>query len=218
MTEAKFFKYRTGTTFVHKMPPALKIILMLALAIVAFYLPVKAALIGWGCAILFALFLRFTPLEIFSDLKPTLVYCVLMYIGSIIGNVVFYFSVVQEEKQIIEIFYLNPDYIPLLVRLGFSLSVTSILYRTTSNVQFNQGFSSIERFITRREETPFADTVSLTLTFIPGIVMNWHQIDNAWTARSGKNNIRKIITLVPLLFGVSMNKAYQKSFAIENRR
>ena len=102
--------------------------------------------------------------------------------------------------------------------MGLSLSITSVIYRTTSNIQFRQGFATIEQTLTRSDQSRFADLLGMTLTFIPRIVTYWQRIDTAWKARGGKNSLRKLITLTPRLVSVSLNDAYEKARAIENRK
>lgn len=209
-----FFRYQTGSSFLHRLHPVIKIILLFTLALSSFALPVKWALCAWAFFICFAIFLRFSPVDILNDLFPAFLYALMVYGASILSNVLTH----SADQSLIPLFYFNMQYLPLLVHLSLSLEITSIFYRTTSSLEFHQGFSQIEQFFTRKKESPWADSLSLTLTFVPEIVHNWQKIELAWKSRGGKNNIRKIITLVPLLFRVSFHSAYQKALALENRR
>ncbi len=213
MQQVQIFHYKTGNSFLHKMPPALKIFILLLFAVLAFRLSLNLCFLGWILALFCSILLKFTVKELFADLKPTIIYFFLMYTGSIITNLI-----ILEEKTLQAVFTLSLDYLLLFARLAFSLSITSLLYRTTSSVQFYLAFAQIERFFKKKEETPFADTISLTLGFIPSIIETWTHLENVWKAREGKNSIKKLIKLVPLLFSVSLNNAYNKSLAIENRK
>jgi len=203
-----FFHYRTGNTFMHRLPAWLKVLLIPVLAIIAFNLPVRTALIAWGVVLIFALFLRFSPKEIANDMKPTFLYLVILYNTSFVFN----YTLWKEGSggnvitfdEFVALFKFADEYALLFVRMGLSLSITAIIYRTTSNMQFRQGFASIERILTKKDEAPFSDMLGLTLTFIPRIVSYWQRIDTAWTARAGKSNARKLLTLVPRLFSVSL--------------
>ena len=110
------------------------------------------------------------------------------------------------------------EYRSLFVRLCLSLEISSLLYRTTSLGSFSDGFSAIERALTRREETPVADLLSLTITFIPRLLLFWQRIDLAWKARGGTPSVRRIVVLTPLLFRLGMHEAWQKALTRENRR
>ncbi|WP_407427316.1 hypothetical protein, partial [Treponema sp.] len=157
MENAAFFHYKTEITFLHRIPSWLKIILILILALAAFYLPVKICLIAYPVLILFsAIFLKFTPYEIFSDQKPSLAYIFLLYFATILLNIVNNFSTVDFSNffslkmfsEISKFFIPNLTYLPLLAHLTLSLEITSIFYRTTSHGQFKDGFSTIEMFLT----------------------------------------------------------------------
>lgn len=220
MEHASFFRYRTGNTWLHRMPPAAKIFLMLALAIASFYLPVPAAAIAWLFVLAAGRLFGFSAKDIFSDIQPALFYCFVLYLASLSQNALRWSQALEAGTvyPLSALFIPEPSHLALAAHLALSLSVSALFYRTTSNVQFHEGFAALERAITRKKSARYADSLSLTLTFIPQIVANWQQIDCAWKARGGKNGVRKIIALVPLLFSVSMKKAYDKALAIENRR
>lgn len=218
MDNAKFFHYKTGNSFLHKIPAWIKIILILVLAICSFYAPVKICIILFPIFLLFSFFLlNFTLSEIYSDLKPTIAYTILLYFATLILNLTTFLNT-EEKENILKIFVPNTTYIPLLVHLALSMQITSIFYRTTSIGQFKEGFSTIEKFFTKKDSSPISDTLSLTISFIPRIATFWNQIEKAWKARGGKENPQKILALIPRLFQVSMRFGYEKSLAITNRQ
>jgi len=213
MDNARFFHYKIGNSILHKLPAWIKLLLILVLSILAFFTPIKVFLLIYPSLILLSFFvLNFTISEIISDLKPTIVYTFLLSIATAIlmlPNIINHKEIDIKSLQ---------NYIPLLCHLALSLEITAIFYRTTSIAQFKDGFSTIERFFTRKQQTPISDTLALTISFIPRISTFWNRIEKAWKARSGKENITKILKLVPRLFQVSMREGYEKSLAIENRQ
>lgn len=226
MENAQFFHYKTQKTVLHSLPPALKILLILALAVVAFYLPVKICLVLWPILILLsAIFLKFRPSEIFSDQKPILAYVFLLYLAGLILNLSIHISSLsfpvetwnEVFKDFRKVFIPNLTYLPLLAHLALSLEITSIFYRTTSRGQFKDGFSSIEMFITRKDSAPLSDTLSLALSFIPRISTFWNKLELAWQSRGGKSSLKKAVFLFPKLFHAAMREGYEKSLAIQNR-
>lgn len=226
METARFFHYKTQKTFLHAMPPALKIVLIVALTLTAFYLPVPVCLVAYPALILFsAIFLRFTVSEIFSDSKPVIAYIVLLYAATLILNLAGYFSALNFQDTglrewcggIARAFIPKMTYLPLLAHLALSLEITSIFYRTTSHGQFRDGFCAIETLITQRDSAPVSDTLALALSFIPRISTFWARLSRAWLARGGKNSLAKALVLFPQLFHVAMREGYEKSLAIQNR-
>lgn len=222
MDKSLFFHYKTGSSFLHRMKPWTKILLMLVLAIGAFYAPVQIVPVLLFLLILFeSFYLNVTSGELFSDFKPVIAYFTLMMISTVIANMVSFFEegIYSSATFIDYARILIPDesYVKLLAGLALSVKISGIFYRTTSNSQFREGFSSIERCITRKKNAPFAETLALTITFIPRLVGFWNEIDTAWQARGGKRNLRRIKKLTPTLFKVSMREANLKSMARQNR-
>ncbi len=194
---------------------------MISLAIGAFYVPPLVALAVYVFLIIFSLaFLRLSPKEILKDNFPALSYAALLYAISIFLNAINFFKFFPNEnilKEALKIFIPRTSYVPLLLHLALSLELTSVFFKTTSVMQFNYGFRSIEHFFTRKERTPLADELSLTLTFIPRLTDFWLSLNLAWKARGGKDSPEKILKLTPALFKFSMNEAYTKAMAKENR-
>lgn len=226
MENAQFFHYKTQKTILHKIPSPLKIILIILLAVIAFYLPVTVCLAAYPVLILFsAIFLHFTLHEIFSDSKPMIAYVFLLYFATILLNAMNFFSnpgfqspgAENFPSEIIRIFIPNLTYLPLLVHLALSLEITSIFYRTTSQSQFKEGFSAIETFLTQKDSAPVSDTLALALSFIPRISTFWNRLTRAWISRGGKDSLKKAFVLFPKLFHVAMREGYEKSLAIQNR-
>lgn len=216
MESSVFFHYKTQETFLHRLNPALKIILIFFLALAAFYLPVKVCLAVYPILLLFSvLVLKFTLSEVRADASPLLAYIFLLYFATVLANTGVFLN--EGRKDFFSIFKPNLTYFPLLARLALSLEITSIFYRTTSTGQFKAGFASLEMFITRKDSAPFSDTLALAVSFIPRISVFWKRLENAWISRGGKNNLTKALYLFPKLFHVSLREGYEKSLAIQNR-
>lgn len=224
-----FFRYKSGSSFLHKAQPVLKLLLMILLSVFSFYINPLPALLIFFFVILFSLFyLKFTFKEIFTDNLPSIFYSLMLYMICLFSNFIFLFKGDFQNLQIQNlqnnffgklIFVLSPDenFFSMSIHLALSVEICSVFYRTTSQIQFNQAFSSIEYFLSKKDKTPVADTLSLTINFIPRIARLWNQIDFAWKARCGNKNITKISKLAPILFKTAMNDAYKKSFAKMNR-
>lgn len=218
MEKSLFFRYKTQTTILHKVPASIKLVAMLALAIIAFYTPIMHGVCIWLALLAFSkIVLKFSFAEIISDLKPTLSYTVLLYSATLIMNILDYFSKSAQTTSIITIFKPNAAYTLLLVHLALSMEISSLFFRTTSITEFKNGIAKIERLITKKEKAPLSETITLTFFFIPRITSFYTRISNAWKARDGKDSIRKILVLIPLLLKLSMQDGYEKSLAIMNR-
>lgn len=227
MRGRRFFHHRKGNSFLHRAKPSIKLIVFFLFAIVSFFLPVYPALILWIILILLSLvMLRFSPSEILTDLTPSFFYGAMLFLLTIIQNLITYFENPASDcfqnltffGIFIYIIKPSPEYIKLFARLSLSLQISSLLYRTTSTSGFSEGFRSIEGFFTKGKRFLLADNLSLALTFIPRLADFWSKINLAWKSRGGKKNIKRIKALTPLLFKESMKEAYVKALARENRK
>lgn len=217
-----FFQYVPKKTILHIIPPAPKLVAMVILAIAAFYCPTLPALFLWLLLILVSkalLHLRISSL--LADVRPVLIYAALLYLSSLIVNCYSLFSstdtIQKESITLTTLLYPTLARGGLLARIALSLQISSLFYRTTSATQLYEGFSQLEYAITRKKYGTLSNALSLTLTFIPRIAFFWERIDMAYMARGGKRGIRRILCLTPVLFRVSMNEAWQKTLARENR-
>ena len=218
MTGTRFFHYRKGNSFLHKMNPALKIILLLVFATASFFIPVIPALIIWLLLIFISLaILKFRLKEVLTDLKPVLAYGIMLLLLSLILNFMNLRGKAFNLTYVKELFTPDQNYLLLFARLSLSIQISSILYRTTSTSEFSQAFRSMEEKLTKKTATPFSEMLSLTLTFIPRLADFWERISLAWKSRGGKKNLRRIVCLTPLLFKTAMTEAYGKTLARENR-
>ncbi|MBP5283420.1 MAG: hypothetical protein J6Y93_01995, partial [Treponema sp.] len=139
----KLFHYKTGSTFLHRIPAGIKILIIPILAAGAFQLSLLPALAAWLCVIILELFLKFTPREILRDSKPALLYFIFLYISSLTINIMEFSSEAGDLSiySIARILKFDHGYPLLFARMGLSLAFTSVIYRTTSSIQFGQGFS-----------------------------------------------------------------------------
>lgn len=204
------------------MPPAIKILVMLCLSIGAFYIPLIPAFILYLLILILANFyFKFSPKEIFSDSKPAIVYVVMIYLVCFVSNIIFVCKNGWSDGAILTrvIQILQPDgkFPSMAIHLCLSLIITSIFFRTTTVIQFSDGFYTIENALTKGKSSIVSTTLSLTITFIPRIAAFWNRLCFAWKSRGGKDGIVKIKKLTPALFKTSMGEAYQKSMARMNR-
>ena len=80
------FSYKSGNSFVHRIPAIVKILWIPVMSVVIFNLPwqVSAVLIVVQLAIQFSIRFRFS--EIISDIRPILYYAAILYVISFIGR------------------------------------------------------------------------------------------------------------------------------------
>ena len=221
MNGSVFFRFKNGSTFLHRMGSVKKLLLMVLLSLLSFYVPPFFAVFLYFALILFsAVYLKFSFSEIFTDSIPCIIYAATLYAVCLLSNfTVLCKGEIQEVFFKKLIFILTPEkkFFSMSIHLFLSVEVTSVFYRTTSPHSFNQAFRKIENFVTKKNQTPVADCLAFTINFIPRIARLWTCLDNAWKARGGKKNVRRISKLTPTLFKTAMSDAYKKSLARMNR-
>lgn len=219
--------YKTGKSFLHKIPAWLKILLIPALNIMLFNLPVYVAAAVILLQFVLACCLRFSLKEQFSDLFPVIFYGILLYLTSFIAQFCSFFcgehtdgfvgAVISAGKQV----FTNLTTLFILIKLFCIMQGTSLVFRTSTSLEIREGFAVIEIFFRRlfhlSRKTPVANTISLFVCFIPMVFRLWNQSVRAWKARQGKVNIRMFLTLLPVLFSVGMKNAWNSARAMAIR-
>ena len=227
------FSYKAGNSPVHKMPGWLKIILIPALNIIIFNLPVQFALGFMLAQALLAFTLRFTFRELFADLKPVLYYAVILYATSFIAN---FFAACQNGtanlqagtftlesclKSALSSSFQNTSTIRMLVKLFCIMQSASILFKTSTTLQIREGLGTIESAVRKilpvSKKNRFTGTASLFICFIPMVYKNWELSKRAWLARGGKSGIKMLKAIFPVFLSVGIKQAYNASRAIAVR-
>lgn len=183
------FSYKAGNTFLHKIPAWLKILLIPALNILIFNLPLPFALGFILLQAILAFALRFTPRELFADLKPLLYYSVILYATSIIANffaacqrgaACFHtgtFTLAECLKFSLSSSFKNKSTIRMLVKLFCIMQSASILFKTSTTLQIREGLGTIEgalrKILPVSKKNNLTPTAALFICFIPMVYKNW---------------------------------------------
>ena len=208
--------YKQGTSFLHRCPAWIKILVIPAVSIAAFYLPPAFALSILALQTLVSFVLRFTVREQLADLRPVIYYAVLLFIAKLIGSAAvvisggsFYWKdfIISEKETWL-----------LLLKLFCVMQSASLVFKTSTSLQIREGLEKIEIAITRKKKAPVAQTLSIFICFIPQVSKNWQQATRAWKARGGKKSLRMLVVLLPVFFSVGMKQAYNSARAISIRQ
>ncbi len=208
--------YKQGTSFLHRCPAWIKILVIPAVSIAAFYLPPAFALSILALQTLVSFVLRFTVREQLADLRPVIYYAVLLFIAKLIGSAAvvisggsFYWKdfIISEKETWL-----------LLLKLFCVMQSASLVFKTSTSLQIREGLEKIEIAITRKKKAPVAQTLSIFICFIPQVSKNWQQATRAWKARGGKKSLKMLVVLLPVFFSVGMKQAYNSARAISIRQ
>lgn len=223
------FSYSKGNSIVHKIPPLLKIFFLTSFCIFtffggdnipqSFFYDLKSTLFFLKYAFCFCLPLLLFALSkihtnIFFELKPVLFITIMV-------------TLFRSIKLFPLSFYEEGFYSGVLYSLRFvSTSLAaSVVFKTTSSLQINQAFASLENGIAKifpsvKKSNP-ALLLSLTINFIPCVFELWNKINLAAKARRGKKKYMFTPSIIAQEFSTLLSCLLFKSKniwnAIQNR-
>lgn len=220
------FSYKAGSTFVHKMPPVLKILLIPSINILIFSLSFEFSLGFLIFQALLAFILHFTIREQLRDLRPVLYYAVILYATSLLAQFFAALGTAGTWEEALKSGFLiaisNAETIKMLVKLFCVMQSASILFKTSTTLQIREGIGAIEGAIRHilpvSKKNTFTDTIALFICFIPMVYKNWELSKRAWFARGGKSGIKMMKSIFPVFFSVGIKQAYNAARAVAIRR
>ena len=211
INEYAAFSYKPGSSFLHRLPAWIKILLIPIVSIAVFKLPFYFAASFCVAQIILACALKFTISEQLHDLKAVLYYASFLIVVKLIGNIaVNHFDLKEFLINEKETWF-------LLLKLLCVMQAASLIFKTSTSLQIREGLEVIEMKIRRKRKAPIAQAVSLFICFIPQVSKNWQQAERAWKARGGKRSVKMFIVLLPVFFSVGMKQAYNSARAISAR-
>ncbi|MDR3283650.1 MAG: hypothetical protein LBS97_00535 [Treponema sp.] len=210
------FQYQMGHSILHKMPAIFKLLLLILLSIGIFFLPWKAAL---ECVPLVCLGTRlcgFSFREQRRDLRPVVFYGEFLYLSALLSNWLKvsgtdFAGITGWASLLSAVLIPTPASLTAFAHLWTLTQVSSLFFRTTSPIALRHGIAAVAPF------KGIAEAIALFFGFIPGVFECWNRLELAWAARGGKNGLRKIAVLTPLLVSRGFYEASQKAQAMEAR-
>jgi biotin transport system permease protein len=199
-------QYRPGRSVLHCLPALLKVALLFAASIGAFFLPPQAAALTIPLLFAAALFCGISPRDALGDLRPALYYAWFLYVTAVLAA----WWVLPNRAAVNAGIFVPPLVtVTVAVRLLVLLQLSSLLFRTTTLVALK---SAIARIC-----PPLAVPLSLFLGFIPALFELWGRLDLSWRARGGKKGIKKLFVLLPALLSLAFYHADLKARALAAR-
>ena len=235
MTQNTAFSYKQGSSFLHRCPTWVKIVLLPIISLSIFYLPPCFALVLIALQTLVSFLLHFTVREQARDLKAVFYYAVFLIFVKIIGNLAVTisdgtlsaFELAAFPQTVLAFLISEKETWLLLLKLFCIIQTASLIFKTSTSLQIREGLEAMELAVRKclhlkpiidgRPNAPVAQAVSLFICFIPQVSKNWQQAERAWKARGGRKSIRMFIVLLPVFFSVGMKQAYNSARAISAR-
>ena len=219
------FSYKTGNSFLHKIPSWIKLSFIPLINGLFLILPSYFACGLVVVQFILACCLHFSLKEQSTDVKPVFYYAVLLYVFKLVLLIagLFQGNGATEGTDLYLIFapLLDLDTFFLLIKLFCVMQSASLVFKTSTLLQLREGIEiiegSIRKFFHLRRKNTFTNAISMFLNFIPMLAQIWEQSKKAWQARGGKKGVKMYGVLLPVLFSVGMTKAYNQARAISVR-
>lgn len=224
------FNYKTGNSFLHKMPAWCKILFIPLFNIFIFKSHFYVAVLFLVLQFILCCYLHFTLKEQLKDFSPIIFYAVLLYstgfiarwISAFFSSEEFYRQMYLSVKYAAAVNFKNAETAILLLKLFCIIQSASLVFRTSTSLQIREGVGTIEgavrKFLPVSKKNKFTNMLSLFICFIPMVFKNWNQCKRAWFARKGRSGIKMYAALFPVFFSVGIKQAYNAARAVAVRK
>jgi energy-coupling factor transporter transmembrane protein EcfT len=197
--------YRKGKGFLYTIPAGIKLIFFLGLSLAIFIFDYMFLPIGISIIILLSISVKIRPWELLRGSSSIILL--------ITGITIF-------QSLEVNPFILKQDALfgslVLGLRMILSFSAGALLFSVTTMCEIRRSLSVAEGFL-RLEKLRISLAISLMLGFIPRFFVIWEVTELAWKARGGKNSIKKIVIIIPIIMDRLMEKAAETAEALESR-
>jgi len=227
MDNFSVFSYKPGNSFFHRLPSWIKILLIPAFNVALFILDWKIAAVFAVLHVILFFILRFSVREQIKDLKPVIYYAVFLYCMLFLMQVYgLYQNTDLQSKDVFKNAFFNTIYDMdtafFCVKFLACVQSCSLMFKTSTSLEIRTGIENIETVIRKcipfvSKEPEFSLAVSMLINFIPTVFKLWTQLKRAWIARGGKQSPKMALVLIPKLFTLGLNFAYNTTKALVNR-
>ena len=198
------FAYTKKDSAVHRTPALLKLIILFAVPVTLHFTSIWVCIALIPTFLMLALFAGIGAGRFFRDLRPILIYSMMIISIDVLSWLVF-----RRKDEII-----TKTSLYLILRLLCAVEATSVFFRTTSIYEITE---MLRRITFGKAGHAVSGMLSLFLTFLPQIFATWSELEEAYRARGGRKGIVKATVLLPLLISLSINKARTTYLALLNR-
>jgi biotin transport system permease protein len=202
--------YRKGSSLIHRLPAGAKLGFLLTLSIASFFPGTWPFNVFIPLAIIFILIglslaAGIRPHELLRGSGPLL----LVVLG------VFLFQGIEFSPLGFNTEGLKESII-FCIRIIAAYSAGALLFSVSTSGEIKKSLSKLEALL-RLEKLNLSLYISLMLGFLPRFFEIWEDLNLAWKSRGGKNNLSRMLTLVPILIERMMRKALETAEAMEAR-
>lgn len=225
LNDITFGQFYPSNSFVHKMDPRFKLVIMFAFIIILFVIDSFAGYIAAGIFVLLSIIMSKVPIKLLAkNLKPLWFVFIFMFALNLFftrtGNVILSVGIIKiTDDGIIKAFV-------MLIRLIMLIFFTGLLTLTTSPISLTVGIESLFGPL-KKIKFPvheMAMMMTIALRFIPTLIEETDKIMKAQMARGASfdtgNIMQKVKSMIPLfipLFVSAFRRADELALAMTAR-
>ena len=191
------FRYSKRKTVLHSFPCIVKFLIMISVSIMVCFLDVKVNLIIFTVFILLSQIGKVSVISIIKDMLPIIWYSVFILLVNVLS------ALINSNPITISTIFIGSS-VNLIVRLFVVVLITSVFLRTTSMFDLYYAFKK-------------ALPIVLFFNFFTRIFSTWDMLSKVYKARGGKNGIKKVVKLLPVLISIGIKKANDTYLSLYNR-
>jgi len=204
------WSYRTGSSVLHRIPAAYKLLFLLLLSLAVFYPGTEGhGLIILSGIVFILIILSFIagmgPLRLLRGSGPLLLLVLAVFLLQGIEYNPLSFKPEGFREAVI-----------FCIRIGAAFAAGSLLFAITTIGEIRKAISRLEAAI-HLEKMKISVSMALMLGFLKRFFEIWEDINLAWISRGGGNNLKRFRILIPLVIERMMAKAADTASAMESR-
>ena len=204
------WSYQKGSTLLHRLPAGFKLIFLLLLSLAVFIpgSPFQSSVILSGTAlilIILSLIARKNPLTLPRGSGPLLfiVLAVFLLRGLEFSPPGINFEGLEET-------------VIFGARMVVAFCAGNLLFSVTTPWEIRKSLSRLE-LILHLDKLKLSLGIPLMLAFLKVFFVIWEDLNLAWKARGGGNNLKRLVTLMFLSIEKMMKKAAETAAALDSR-
>ena len=204
------WSYRTGSSVLHRIPAAYKLLFLLLLSLAVFYPGTEGhGLIILSGIVFILIILSFIagmgPLRLLRGSGPLLLLVLAVFLLQGIEYNPLSFKPEGFREAVI-----------FCIRIGAAFAAGSLLFAITTIGEIRKAISRLEAAI-HLEKMKISVSMALMLGFLKRFFEIWEDINLAWISKGGGNNLKRFRILIPLVIERMMAKAADTASAMESR-
>ena len=199
------WSYRKGNSFLHRLSAAIKLSFLLVISAASFFPNIYVLLSIAFILILLSFSARIMPWELLRGSRPIIIFLFFLLIIQNIEFTPFGFNFLNLEDNLF-----------FILRILCAFSAGSLLFSVTTSFEIRKSLAVLEVSLGLKKAN-ISLSISLMLAFLPQFFKTWEELNLAWKGRGGKNNFKKLKTLIPLTVENMMKYAADTALAMEAR-